>query len=156
MFIYAVNELRSYIYFCLIPDEATFLLKHTSSHSRNSKSPRYEHSLPTKLEADEPFQRGAGSCLENFILCGTFQRPDHSIIRYANTRALCVGLTPACYQCLLLTFPLVPTQPHSTAASRSPDRTGNNRHGLRLSITIIPASTWSTSVEIDRKKTIAE
>ncbi len=58
-------------------------------------------------------------------------RSFHSIISYADTRALCVGLTPACYQCLLLKFPLVPTQPHHLI---DPE---NNRDGLRLSITII-------------------
>lgn len=92
------SEFSFYIYLLLdYPTKPPFSLK-TQIRVRGTQRASVMTILcPSSLKADEPFQRGAGGCLENCILCGTFQRPDHSIIRYADTRALCVNLN-----CMLL------------------------------------------------------
>ncbi len=87
------NEFSFYIYLLLdYPTKPHFSLRIQIRVRGTHRAHVMTILCSSSMKADERFQRGAGSCLENCILCGTFQRPDHSIIHYADTRALCVGL----------------------------------------------------------------
>lgn len=150
------NKFRFYIYlFVDRPTKLPFSMRIQIRVRGTKRAPRYHHSFPIKPESRRAFSTGRWKLPRKLYSMRHLSAPRSFRHPLCRTRALCVGLTPACYQYLLLTFPLVPTQPHSPAISLSLDRTRNNHDGLRLSTTVTPASppTWSTRMEIDRKRT---